>query len=476
MPSRQVIEDARSLVGSTVRGKWRLDALLGVGGSAAVYSATHRNGKRGALKILRGDLADDLDLRSRFLKEGYVANLVGHPGVVAMIDDDIDVEGTPFLVMELLEGSPLDRLVKKGRPMPLARALEIGEAVLDVLAAAHEQGIVHGDIKPGNVFLTTGGEVKVLDFGIAHVSDDTVRMTAEDALGTPAYISPEQARGDDVDGRTDLWALGALMIALISGRRPREGKTVVDELRMAATEPLAPVRQLAPAVSEELAKVLDRAVSFSPRDRWPDATTMQQALRLALLLEQAKSPVEERLDLATPKPGARSGDTRAANERGPRKTTPPPLPPGAPGARGPKPDPLRLLRGRDGSTDTRVATRRVDVSSLGRLSSYPPGSTTTSRIAFASTTDLAAESTSGTVPAKGGKVRSVAQLLALVAAMTAGALYADPMFDASTWSAEAWRAQAGSLLELAGAEPEETLGAGASDAGTPDATRSDASR
>lgn len=287
-------------MGRTVRGKWRLDDLVGVGGSAAVYAATHRNGKRGALKILRRDLSTDVALRDRFLREGYVANRVGHPGAVAMIDDDVDDDGSPFLVMELLEGATLDRAMRKRGRMPLREVLRIAENVLDVLEAAHSQGIVHGDIKPANVFLTDRGEVKLLDFGIARLSE--LPASLGEAIGTPAYMSPEQARGEAVDGRTDLWAVGALMFALITGHRPRQGADSREELVKAACDPMPKINDALaePGVSSELAEVIDRALTFERDLRWRDATTMQQALRLALLLEQAARGAEQGLQVPLP--------------------------------------------------------------------------------------------------------------------------------------------------------------------------------
>ncbi|MFO0668322.1 MAG: serine/threonine-protein kinase [Polyangiaceae bacterium] len=291
MPSQSVVKAAKAMVGRVVRGKWHLDALLGVGGSAAVYAATHRNGSRGALKILRRDLAGDREIRERFLREGEIANRVAHPGAVAMIDDDVADDGSPFLVMELLTGTTLEDFLRKKRQMPLREALRIIESLLDVVAAAHLQGVVHGDIKPANVMITSTGAVKLLDFGIARVSNGDTQVMGE-ALGTPAYMSPEQARGDEVDGRADLWSIGALLFALLSGRRPRQGKSPGAEIVMAASDPMPRLGEVVPSMGYEIADVVDRALAFDRTQRWPDATTMQQAVRLALLLEQATGPAE----------------------------------------------------------------------------------------------------------------------------------------------------------------------------------------
>jgi serine/threonine-protein kinase len=157
---------ARTRVGSVLREKWRLDALLGVGGMAAVYSATHRNGSRVAVKILHPELSVNVQVKTRFLREGYVANAVGHDGAVRVSDDDTAEDGAAFLVMELLDGETLeDRRMRFGGRLSEDEVLAMAEQLLDVLAAAHAKGVVHRDLKPENVFLTRAGQVKVLDFG-----------------------------------------------------------------------------------------------------------------------------------------------------------------------------------------------------------------------------------------------------------------------------------------------------------------------
>ncbi len=292
MAAPELVERAKARVGSVLRDKWRLDSLLGVGGSAAVYSATHRNGKRGAIKLLHAELAVQTDFVTRFLREGYVANKIEHPGAVSILDDDHTEDGIAFLVMELLEGYTLERRLRKQSAFPVKDALKIVEDLLDIVNAAHDKGIIHRDLKPANIFVTKKGEVKVLDFGIArlgeahHLSGSTQMGMP---LGTPAFMPPEQARGrwGEVDVRTDLWAVGATMWALLSGQRPRRAETANEELLLAMTEPLPPVASVAPHVSEEVSKLVDRAVAFDMSARWPNARTMQQALRLALLLEQA---------------------------------------------------------------------------------------------------------------------------------------------------------------------------------------------
>ena len=280
-----VSERARQRVGATLKEKWRLDGLIGVGGMAAVYAATHRNGNRVAVKMLHAELSVDVEIRTRFLREGRVANRVEHPGAVIVQDDETSEDGSVFLVMELLDGETLaHRFERKGRSLVIEEVLLIADQVLDVLASAHEKQIVHRDIKPDNIFLTRGGGVKVLDFGIARLRELSTQSTATrsgSTMGTPAYMAPEQARArwDEVDARTDLWAVGATMFKLLTGRVVHVADTINEQLLAAMTVPAPPIASLLPTVPIPVVEVVDKALAFSRTDRWTDARTMQQAVR-----------------------------------------------------------------------------------------------------------------------------------------------------------------------------------------------------
>src|SRR5262245_35849722 len=157
-----VTERAQARVGAILRGRWRLDGVLGVGGMATVYAATHRNQARVAIKVLHSEIALDPEVTERFLREGYLANGVEHPGTAKVLDDDVTDDGSPFLVMELLEGETVEaRWDRKQRRLPLSEVMAIADQILDVLAAAHNKGIVHRDLKPENLFLTKTGELKI---------------------------------------------------------------------------------------------------------------------------------------------------------------------------------------------------------------------------------------------------------------------------------------------------------------------------
>jgi serine/threonine protein kinase len=269
-------------VGSVIKGKWKVDGLLGVGGMAAVYAASHRNGQRAALKILHADFAREKTICERFLREAYVSNKVNHSATVQVLDDDVTEQGEPFLIMELLEGETVrDAWKKSGRTMPVGRVLQICERVLDCLASCHAIKVIHRDLKPANIFITNENEIKVLDFGVAQMRDATAERTATGtALGTPAYMSPEQAMGlvDQLDGRADLFSVGAMMHALITGHRINNGRTEQEALVMAATKPVPSVARIAPQLPIELIKAVDKALAWDRRNRFQDAREMQKAL------------------------------------------------------------------------------------------------------------------------------------------------------------------------------------------------------
>ena len=278
---------ARARVGRVLREKWRLDVLLGVGGMAAVYAATHRNGSRVAVKVLHTELTVNPQVRTRFLREGYLANAVGHDGAVKIIDDDTAEDGSLYLVTELLDGETLEeRRLRFGGQLSEDDVLSVADQLLDVLAVAHAKGVVHRDLKPENVFLTRAGVVKVLDFGIARLRELSSASTATKSgatMGTPAYMPPEQALGrwDEVDARSDLWAVGATMFHLLTGRFVHEGRTTQEQLLGAMSKEAPPIGQVVPALALNVTKVVDTALRFDRNARWADANAMQAAVRHA---------------------------------------------------------------------------------------------------------------------------------------------------------------------------------------------------
>ncbi len=280
---------ARTRLGVVLVDKWRLDALLGVGGMAAVYAATHRNGKRVAVKILHQEFSNDDEVRTRFLQEGYAANAIQHDGAVSVLDDDVAVDGSAFLVMELLDGETVEqRWEQSGQRLALRELLSIVESLLDVLGAAHEKNVVHRDIKPENLFVTKAGVLKVLDFGIAKVFEQrrerTTSTRAGTVMGTPAYMAPEQALAhwDEVDGRTDLWAVGATMFTMLSGRHVHDAQTSQEQMILSATTPAPSLGTLVSGLPPAVVSIVDRALAFDRTKRWPRASSMREAVASAL--------------------------------------------------------------------------------------------------------------------------------------------------------------------------------------------------
>jgi eukaryotic-like serine/threonine-protein kinase len=316
-PGDDLVARAQELVGQTLNEKWHLDALLGAGGMAAVYRATHRNGNKAAIKLLHAQFSMDAALRKRFLREGYVANSVDHAGAVQVLDDGVTDEGALYLVMELLEGMSLHtRWERMNRHFSPRETLSVAHSVLGILVAAHAKGIVHRDIKPDNIFLTKDKRIKLLDFGLARLREKQPEANAPksrggrfetptktksgELLGTPAFMAPEQAlaRTEDIDARTDVWALGATMFTLLTGRAVHEAATPHEQLIMAATKQAPSVIDFLENLPDPVRSVVDRALAFNKVARWPDARSMKQAVEVAY----ANSPQDRRRDANKPDP------------------------------------------------------------------------------------------------------------------------------------------------------------------------------
>lgn len=281
MLAPEVTAQAEKRIGQTIGGKWHLDRVIGVGGMAAVYEATHRNRNRVAIKLLHPILSLDEGTRHRFLREGYVANTIRHDGAVQVLDDDMTEEGVAFLVMELLQGETVEhRMDRKGGVLEIHEAMEIVEQLLDVLCVAHDQGVVHRDIKPDNLFLTDDGRLKVLDFGIARLHQgDTQATRAGSFMGTPAYCAPEQARGrwDEVDARTDLFSVGATLFACLTGTHVHPAETSSEQLALAIGATARSLGDALPQAPAELVQFVDRALRYDKADRFQSARAMKAA-------------------------------------------------------------------------------------------------------------------------------------------------------------------------------------------------------
>jgi serine/threonine-protein kinase len=299
--STSLRKQAELRVGETIRGKWTLDRLIDVGGMAAVYAATHRNGNRVAVKVLHAQFAAMDEAKDRFLNEGYAANKVGHPNAVSVMDDDQLDDGTPFLVMELLEGRPLEARLQEVQKLAPREILYVADQVLDVLAAAHDKGIIHRDIKPANIFLTSDGRAMVLDFGLARVLDAANLITTKTGtvMGTASYMSPEQARGrrELIDHRTDIFAVGATIFRALTNLSFVVGDTPTDRLLCAMTKQAPSLAKADPTMPANVVALVDKALQFQKADRYDDARAMQSALReIYEQLENQPIPSARRMD------------------------------------------------------------------------------------------------------------------------------------------------------------------------------------
>jgi serine/threonine-protein kinase len=299
-----VVRRSQHRVGTVLRGKYRIDRILGIGGMATVYAATHRNQAQFAVKLLHPEISMREDVRTRFLREGYVANSVKHPGAVRVVDDDVAEDGAAFLVMELLEGSTVEELCDRcGGKLPLDAAVAIIDQLLDVLSAAHAKAIVHRDIKPANLFVTRDGFLKVLDFGIARARDAAATSAQGGTgtgmlLGTPAFMAPEQAlaKSSDIDAQTDVWAAGATLFTLLAGTTVHDGENAPQLLIYAATVPARSLAAVALETPRAIAEVVDRALAFRKVDRWLSAAAMQEGLSAAWKMTTGGRPSRASLE------------------------------------------------------------------------------------------------------------------------------------------------------------------------------------
>lgn len=279
----------------TACGRWRLERLIGAGGAAAVYAAVDDGGAHAAVKVLHASFEEGSSARRRFVREASISNLIDHPGVVRVQGDGTTADGTPFIVMELLEGETLEtRWIRKGGRLAPAEVLWIADDVLDILRAAHAIGVVHRDVKPGNVFITKAKDIKLLDFGVARVraalQEDGGETRAGAVLGTLDFMAPEQARGDAaaVGVQTDLWGVGATMFSLLAGRTVFEGTTVREVLTAVTGQAPVPLRSAAPDIPPAVAELVDVALSVDTGRRWTSAKAMQDAVReVAAMLRRA---------------------------------------------------------------------------------------------------------------------------------------------------------------------------------------------
>ncbi len=273
-----------------IAGRFRLSRLLGTGASGQVWLASDERLQRPvAVKVLLPESVNEISLQ-RLEREARAAAAVQHPNVVHVFDY-VEDTGRTLIVMEFVEGDTLLELLSAGKTIALNEAMELTAQICDGLEAAHRQALVHRDLKPGNVMITSDGVAKILDFGIAKRTGRTeVRLTKTGAVvGTPQYMAPEQLTGETVDYRADVYAAGLILFEMLSGRPPFRGKTVGLLLTSIVTEAPDFEPLVARGIPPDVIAIIARAIQKDPLQRWPSALVMANALRVLLYGESILS-------------------------------------------------------------------------------------------------------------------------------------------------------------------------------------------
>jgi eukaryotic-like serine/threonine-protein kinase len=288
-----------SLIGTTLAGRYRLDARIGRGGMSSVYRAFDTVLEREvAIKLMHREIASDSDQLERFRREARAVAQLNHPHIVTVIDAGeysgeqehpaIDA-GTPFIVLEHVAGETLKDLILREGPLEVPTALAYTLEVARALGAAHARGIVHRDVKPQNILLSPDGGAKVTDFGIARSSAEEGLTIDGRVLGTTDYVSPEQALGEPVTGRSDIYSLGIVLYEMLAGRVPFKGDSPIATAMMHVREEVPDVQLERPEVSASTAALLERATAREAEQRYPDMSALASALEETLAIEAARA-------------------------------------------------------------------------------------------------------------------------------------------------------------------------------------------
>ena len=277
------------MIGTTV-SHYRILAKLGEGGMGVVYKAEDvRLGRTVALKFLPDDVTSDAAVRERFTREARLASSLQHQNICTVHEIDETDDGRLFIVMPCYEGESLKDVLDRG-PLPASEAVKLALQMARGLAAAHEAGVVHRDVKPGNVMVSSGGHVRLVDFGLAKLTGQTSITRRGSAVGTVAYMSPEQARGEEAGPSTDVWSLGVVLYEMVTGRRPFDGESERAVMRAIGRDRETPLLDLAPDAPPELAEIVRKALSKNPAARYRNMGDMLEDLRsLARRLETGDS-------------------------------------------------------------------------------------------------------------------------------------------------------------------------------------------
>ena len=298
------------MIGTTI-SHYRITEKLGEGGMGVVYKAEDTKLDRTvALKFLAAHLLNDEEAKARFLREAKAAAGLHHPNICPVYEIS-EAQDRTFLSMAFIEGEPLEAPIERG-PLPLKEAIDIGRQIAEGLEAAHEKGVVHRDIKPANVMVDAKGRATIMDFGLARLTEASRLTKADQTMGTAAYMSPEQAQGMEVDGRTDLWAVGCVLYEMVAGARPFKGVYDQALLYEIVHEQPAPLTSIRAGVPMELEFVVGKCLAKDPADRYSSAGEIAKDLRT--LAEKLRSGQSAILRTVTPEAG--SPTTTAASQPG----------------------------------------------------------------------------------------------------------------------------------------------------------------
>jgi tRNA A-37 threonylcarbamoyl transferase component Bud32 len=326
--------------GKTLAGRYEISDLVGHGGMSSVYKATDSNLKRiVAVKLIHQHLTGDAEFIRRFEGEAEAIAQLRHSNVIQVFDFNHE-DGQYYMVMEFVPGESLQERLKRlndtGRRMSTQDAVKIAAAVCDGVDYAHKRGLIHRDIKPANIMLSVQGDAILADFGLAKLAGATQHTAAGAVMGTALYMSPEQIRGEQVDARTDIYALGVTLFEMLSGKPPYVADSAMTVLMMHLNDPLPDLRDLNPDVPAGLLEIVEKALAKSPEERYASASEMAAALRaLDTMIAPAAEPAADATMIAAagaaaslpPEAGGAQGSEPEADPGAVASGPPPPIPP-----------------------------------------------------------------------------------------------------------------------------------------------------
>lgn len=282
-----------------IAGRYQVDELLAGGGMGQVFAGRDLKLQRPvAIKFLRPDMAAQTDLKARFEAEARAAGRLSHPNVVAVFDTG-EHDGTPYIIMELLSGRTLADEVAQG-PMDPQRARLTGLEILSALAASHREGILHRDLKPGNILLAADGTAKVADFGVAKITEGMDLTNTGMMLGTPAYLAPERVAGEPASESTDVYSVGVILYELLTGAKPFDADTPLGLVRAIQEDDPLPLDQVRPDLDASLAAAVDRAMAKDPGRRYSSAEQMAEALGAVVVVPKTSPDATRVIPVAGP--------------------------------------------------------------------------------------------------------------------------------------------------------------------------------